>query len=88
MARARPWQRSARLGSGGANLADLFRRAAGYEHPALAGLHQTHGSARMRQFFLGLLVGIVIGAAGATIYFELSSAPEEELIEGAPAGER
>jgi hypothetical protein len=37
----------------------------------------------MRLFFLGLLVGIVIGAAGATIYCELSSAPEEELIEGA-----
>ena len=36
-----------------------------------------------------LLVGIVIGAAGATIYAELSdSGPEEELLEGAPAGEK
>jgi gas vesicle protein len=42
----------------------------------------------MRQFFLGVLVGIVIGAAGATIYCEPSSAPEDELIERAPAGER
>jgi hypothetical protein len=42
----------------------------------------------MRKFWLGVLVGIVIGAAGATIYCELSSAPEEALIEGAPADER
>jgi hypothetical protein len=43
----------------------------------------------MRQFILGLLVGIVIGAAGATIYAELSnSGPADELLEGAPAGER
>jgi hypothetical protein len=44
----------------------------------------------MRQFLLGVLVGIVISAAGAMIYCELSlsSAPEEELIERAPVQER
>jgi gas vesicle protein len=42
----------------------------------------------MRLFLLGVLIGIVIGAAGAMIYAELSSAPEEELLEVAAAQQR
>jgi gas vesicle protein len=34
----------------------------------------------MRGFWIGVLVGTVIGAAGAMIYCELSSAPDEVLI--------
>jgi gas vesicle protein len=49
--------------------------------------HQVRSST-VRQFFLGVLVGIVIGAAGAMIYAELSSSPEEELLEGTAAQER
>jgi hypothetical protein len=41
-----------------------------------------------QHFWLGVLVGIIIGAVGATIYSELSSAPEKELLEGALAEER
>ena len=37
----------------------------------------------MRQFWLGLLVGIVIGAAGATIYYELRAAGGGADREGA-----
>jgi hypothetical protein len=42
----------------------------------------------MRQFLLGVLVVRVIGPASPMSYCELSSAPEEELIEWAPAQER
>jgi hypothetical protein len=43
----------------------------------------------MRLFFLDLLVGIVIGAVGATIYVELSdSGPGGGAAGGAPAGEK
>jgi hypothetical protein len=38
----------------------------------------------MRNFWFGVLVGIVIGALGATIYSELSS-PPDEVLEGATA---
>jgi hypothetical protein len=41
----------------------------------------------MRQFFLGLLIGIVIGAAGAMIYAEWEDGPDEDAAaaEQAPA---
>jgi gas vesicle protein len=44
----------------------------------------------MRQFFLGLLIGIVIGAAGAMIYAEWESGPDEDAAaaEQAPADQR
>ena len=43
----------------------------------------------MRLFFLGLLVGIVIGAVGATTMRSCRTAgPEEELLEGGVAGWR
>jgi hypothetical protein len=46
--------------------------------PVTLGHIRSHGSR-------DLLVGIVIGAVGATIYAELlDSGPEEELLEGAP----
>jgi hypothetical protein len=45
---------------------------------------------RMRQFFLGLLIGIVIGAAGAMIYAEWEDGPDEDAsaAEQAPADQR
>jgi hypothetical protein len=36
----------------------------------------------MRKFWTGVPIGLVIGAAGAAFYCELSSAPEEKLIKG------
>jgi hypothetical protein len=42
----------------------------------------------MRQFFLGLLIGIVIGAAGAMIYAEWEDGPDEDATEQAPADQR
>jgi hypothetical protein len=36
----------------------------------------------VRQFWLGVLVGIIIGPASATIYCELSSEPDEAVIAG------
>jgi gas vesicle protein len=42
----------------------------------------------MKQFLLGVLVGIVLGAAGAMIYAELSREPDEAVVERAPGEER
>jgi len=39
----------------------------------------------MRPFFLGVVVGIIIGAVGAMLYCEWSRAPDEALIMHAAA---
>ena len=43
----------------------------------------------MRQFWLGVLIGIVIGAAGAMMYSEWASGPDEDApAEQMPSDQR
>ena len=41
----------------------------------------------VRQFWFGLVIGVVIGAVGAMIYSEMSSAPDEAAAEETPANQ-